>query len=198
MMNIYLIKNIINNKVYIGQTSRDIRRRFSEHKSRINSKRKNDINCELYKAMKLWGVSNFTIQLLEIVNGSRQDADNREIYWISYYKSTNPEYGYNLDKGGHTISEKCRKTRIAQQTGAPLHINQLNTVRANGMKIAKSVCQYSKEGELLNEFPSIIEASRQTGCDRRTIQRQLKGESNLGTPHSLGNIKYIWKYKTNE
>ena len=46
--------------------------------------------------------------------------------------------------------------------------------------------------ELLEEFTG---ASRSTGCDRRTIQRQLSGESNTGSAHSLGNLKYIWRYK---
>lgn len=42
---------------------------------------------------------------------------------------------------------------------------------------------------------TIIEASRSTGCDRRAIQRQLKGEYGKLTPRSFSNLKYIWKYK---
>jgi hypothetical protein len=62
--------------------------------------------------------------------------------------------------------------------------------------MSKKVCQYNvNTGELIAEYPSIIGASRDTGCDRRTIQRQLNGEANIGTPHSIGNLKYIWKYK---
>ena len=80
--------------------------------------------------------------------------------------------------------------------GSKLTGVQLERVRENGMKIAKAVCQYDpKTGELLGEYPSIIGASRATGCDRRTIQRQLSGEANTGSAHSLGNLKYIWRYK---
>ena len=105
-------------------------------------------------------------------------------------------YDYNTDKGGHVISEKCREARRQQLLGSKLTGSQLEIVRENGMKIAKAVYQYDpKTGELIGEYPSIIGASRSTGCDRRTIQRQLSGESNTGSAHSLGNLKYIWRYK---
>lgn len=197
MTNIYKITDNTNNKIYIGQTTRDINRRFSDHKSRsVKSERPNDQNCLLYKAMREHGTDNFSIELLESVEGTRYQGDQREIYWIAILDACNPEIGYNKDKGGHIISEACRKARIQQLTGSKLEGKHLEIARENGMKIAKSVCQYDvKTGELIGEYPSIIGASRATGCDRRSIQRQLKGEANIGTPHSIGNLKYIWKYK---
>lgn len=156
--NIYKITDIINNKVYIGQTKRDIMRRYSDHISHA-----------------------FT-----------------EKEWISYYDSTNPEKGYNKDKGGHEISEACRKAAEKHmfKAGDKLTGKMLEVARENGMKAAKSVCQIDKyTGEIIAEFPSIIEASRSTGCDRRAIQRQLKGEYGKLTPRSFSNLKYIWKYK---
>lgn len=196
MTNIYKITDTTNNKIYIGQTTRDISKRFSDHKSRaIKSQRPNDLNCLLYKAIRSHGCDNFKIELLETVE-NRYQADQREAYWITILDSMNPEIGYNKDKGGHMISEACRKARIQQLIGSKLEGKQLEIARENGMKIAKSVCQYDvKTGELIAEYPSIIGASRSTGCDRRSIQRQLKGEANIGTPHSIGNLKYIWKYK---
>lgn len=162
----------------------------------IKSKRPNDLNCELYKAVKEFKPENFSIELLEEFTGTRYQADKKEIEWISKLDSCNPEIGYNTDKGGHVISEKCREARRQQLLGSKLIGKQLEIVRENGMKFAKAICQYDvKTGELIGEYPSIIGASRITGCDRRTIQRQLSGEANIGTPHSLGNLKYIWKYK---
>lgn len=198
MTNIYKITDNTNNKIYIGQTTRDIKKRLSDHKSRsIKSTRPNDLNCVLYQAMRQHGVDNFTIELIETVE-TRYQGDTREIYWIRELDATNPEKGYNKDKGGHIISEACRKAaeKFLFKPNSKLTGKMLENARENGMKIAKSVCQYDvKTGELLGEYPSIIGASRATGCDRRAIQRQLKGESNIGTPHSIGNLKYIWKYK---
>lgn len=194
---IYKITNTIDGKIYVGQTKREVFKRFSDHASHaIKSTRPNDLNCALYIAMRSFGPENFTVQLLEEFEDNRYQADKKEVYWISKLDSCNPEIGYNTDEGGHVISEKCREARRLQMLGTKLSGKLLETVRENGMKIAKAVCQYSVlSGELLGEYPSIIGASRATGCDRRTIQRQLSGEANTGSAHSLGNLKYIWKYK---
>lgn len=197
---IYKITNTKNNKIYIGQTKQPLNKRFKDHISHaFNSERPNDLNCKLYIAMREEGINHFIIEELEsIENTTRYFADKKEIDWISKLDATNPEIGYNVDKGGHVISEKCRKARISQLLGSKLEGKQLETVRENGMKMAKSVCQYDKQMNLIAEYPSIIEASRKSGCDRRTIQRQLKGESGIGTPHSISNLKYIWMYKTEQ
>lgn len=193
MTRIYKITDRTNNKIYIGQTKRDIYKRFGEHLSRVTSNRKNDRACSLYIAMFNHGRENFYVELVEEVEDNV--ADQREKYWIKEFDSINPDKGYNLDCGGHVISEACRKAQIALQIGKPVSERVAKLNKERGMKMAKTICQYSKNGEFISEFPSIIEASRQTGCDRRSIQRQLKGEANIGTPHSFGNLKYIWKYK---
>lgn len=197
--NIYKITDRTNNKVYIGQTKRDIYKRFAEHINRaLHSERKNDKSLALYIAINNHKPENFYVELLEKVEGTPKQVDEREIYWISQYDSTDPNIGYNLDKGGHVISEACRKAAEKHlfKAGSKLDGIMLETARANGMKFAKQVCQFDKlTGECLAEFPSIMEASRSTGCDRRSIQRQLSGKANLGTPRSFSNIKYIWKYK---
>lgn len=197
--NIYKITDITNNKVYIGQTKREIMKRYSDHISHaFVSKRPNDLSCALYIAMREHGVQNFIPELLETIDGNPKEIDEKERKWISYYDSTNPEKGYNKDKGGHIISESCRKAAEKHlfKAGDKLTGKMLEIARENGMKVAKQVCQIDKHtGEEIAEFPSIIEASRVTGCDRRSIQRQLKGEYGKLTPRSLANLKYIWKYK---
>jgi group I intron endonuclease len=60
-MYVYKITNIINQKVYIGITSRTIEERFKEHKNRINER----IHLHLYSSMKKHGVENFKVELLE-------------------------------------------------------------------------------------------------------------------------------------
>ena len=197
---IYKITNTKDNKIYIGQTKQQLNKRFKDHINHaFNSERPNDLNCKLYIAMREEGINHFTIEPLEImVDTTRYFVDKKEIEWIAKLNSADSEIGYNTDKGGHIISEKYRKARISQMLGSKLEGKQLETVRGNGMKMAKSVCQYDKEMNLIAEYPSIIEASRKSGCDRRTIQRQLKGESGIGTPHSISNLKYIWMYKTEQ
>ena len=52
----------------------------------------------------------------------------------------------------------------------------------------KPILQFSKDGEFIAEYPSIREASRQTGCNNSHIGSCCKGERK-----STGG--YIWKYK---
>ena len=97
-----------------------------------------------------------------------------------------------------TISDACRKADLEARKTRVISEETRDKLREAHSKEAKPICQYDKDGNLLGEYPSIMAAYRETGCDRRSIQRQLNGESNTGTPHSMANIKYIWKYKLTE
>lgn len=190
MIRIYKITDRTNNKIYIGQTKRDIYRRFGEHLSRVNSKRKNDKACALYIAMNNHGKENFYVELIEELDTNDINiSDNRERYWIAQFNSTDPNVGYNLDLGGHIISDKCREAKRLLQIGKPLPEHLAKANRERGMLKAKPILLLNSNNEIMNEFKSIIEASRITGKDRRGIQRFLSGEYRPKNP------KFIWKYK---
>ena len=91
---IYKITNKINNKVYIGQTKKTIEERFQEHlkKAKIHT------NRYLYDAMNKYGYNNFQVSKIEECDNTK--LDEREIYWIAFYKSNNKKYGYNMTAGG--------------------------------------------------------------------------------------------------
>lgn len=89
---IYKITNDINDKVYIGQTSRDIDTRFAEHCSETRG------NSRLHNAIQKYGWLHFKVELVETVQ--LKELDEREIYWIKYYDSTNQDKGYNIAPGG--------------------------------------------------------------------------------------------------
>lgn len=91
---IYIIKNNINKKVYVGQTIRGYRQRFSGHKSESRY-----VNRPLYNAFKKYGIDNFYVELLED-NIPYEQLDEREIYWIKFYDCVSPN-GYNLSYGGY-------------------------------------------------------------------------------------------------
>ena len=87
---IYKIKNILDNKVYIGQ-SIDVEKRVREHF--INIKKR--ITHPLYNAINKYGVDNFEFSFIDLVTDSMK-LNEREQYWIDYYKSYLPEFGYNI------------------------------------------------------------------------------------------------------
>ena len=60
--NIYIIKNLINNKVYVGATNRKIQQRFLQHVSNASKYRKK--RNKLYLAMQKYGAENYIQKIL--------------------------------------------------------------------------------------------------------------------------------------
>jgi len=211
MYNIYKLTSKTENKIYIGQTGRSISTRLNEHKFSANKNPKSELHFAIIRN----GINDFSIEIIEQCDKSI--SDDREQFWVNEFDSTNQEKGYNKAKGGMgnpgmPVSRETReKLRLAnkgftqearekirqKQIGRKLSEENAQLNRERGMKFSKIVQQYSVEGDLINEFPSIIEASRATFTDRRTIQRQLNNEYSMnGSKRSKCNIKFIWKLKT--
>lgn len=88
---IYIIKNKINDKVYIGQSVNSAQR-WRAHLS--NARLKTKWSAIDFAINKL-GAENFYYEIIEIT----EDFDNRETYWIQKYDSIMPK-GYNYCCGG--------------------------------------------------------------------------------------------------
>lgn len=95
-MFIYKITNLLNNKIYIGQTTRSIKLRFKEHiESALYDKTK---NTHLYKAIKKYGKNNFKIELIEECKNI-EHLNEQEKFYIEKFNSLCPN-GYNYLRGG--------------------------------------------------------------------------------------------------
>lgn len=92
---IYSIKNIINNKMYIGQ-SINIYDRFCRHKNAL--KKKSHDNEFLQADWNIYGKNCFEFSIIEYC--SVENLDNKEIYYINLYNTTNFNCGYNMTYGG--------------------------------------------------------------------------------------------------
>mgnify|MGYP000883434576 CR=1 FL=1 len=95
---IYMIKNMINNKVYIGQAV-NIERRWNEHINDLYANRHN--NKHLQRAWNKDGANNFIFNIVE--ECPKDELNDREIYYIAQYKAHNMKYGYNKTYGGEGV-----------------------------------------------------------------------------------------------
>ena len=82
---IYKIENLLNGKIYIGQ-SVHIEKRWAEHCSP-------SADSLIGKAIQKYGKENFIFQILEIT--TQEDLNNRETFFIKKYNSLSPN-GYNV------------------------------------------------------------------------------------------------------
>lgn len=96
-MLIYKATNIVNNKVYIGQTVKSLEKRKTKHLCEAFKYER----TRFHKAIVKYGPDNFIWEVLEDNIQSIENLDDKEIYWIKSYDSFNK--GYNDTKGGNSI-----------------------------------------------------------------------------------------------
>lgn len=101
MIGIYKITNKINNKIYIGQ-SVAIEQRWKEHQSCAFNPKNHLYNIRLYCAFRKYGIENFIFEIIELCDKNK--LNERELYWIEYYNSTDNKIGYNIQPGGNNHS----------------------------------------------------------------------------------------------
>lgn len=147
---IYLHKNKINNKVYIGQTIQKPERRW---KNGAGYK-----SCTVfYNAIQKYGWDNFEHIILEEGEFTQQEADIKEQYYIQLYDSTNINKGYNIEQGGYnTISPNAEPAAIAWMQKHPDF----------GLARAQDMLKWQKE------HPEEILAMRRKNAQKATQARK--------------------------
>lgn len=95
---IYKITNLVNGKIYIGQ-SKDYKKRWNEHKCRANNKYQT--NQIITKAINKYGFENFKFEILDSAK-TPEELNNLECYYIQKLNSLTPN-GYNIVAFSDTI-----------------------------------------------------------------------------------------------
>lgn len=179
MWSIYKLTNIKNNKSYIGQTVREPEERWKEHRSHANTD-----STPLARAIKKYGWDSFKTEVIDTAQ-TAEEADEKEKYWIEYYKTCIQVYGreagYNITPGGEgviRITEEQRElmlklwhehynlTEISNimQTDRHTVRNILSEKGVPDEEFLNSktnhyrvIYEYDKKGKLLNIFYSLKE-----------------------------------------
>lgn len=100
---IYIIKNFKNDKIYIGQTKQDLKKRFRQHINEAYDENRKRYKSCLSRAIRKYGKEYFDIATLaEVKEGD--DIDIIEGHYIDLYSATDPKYGYNMSVGSNDNS----------------------------------------------------------------------------------------------
>lgn len=175
IIGIYMIKNLSNNKVYVGQ-SVNINKRWNDHKSKLaNNKHE---NLHLQGSYNKYGEDCFEFSI--ICECAEKDLNEKEKFYINKYRSYMPEYGYNLTKGGDSeyefsedIIEKMRKSHEYEYV---------------------SVAQFSKDKTMIARYNSLSEASRSVGGTPSGV-RNCAITFSSGVGRSRTYKGYLWVFE---
>lgn len=167
-----MIKNKINQKVYIGQ-SNDIERRWSEHKRSKDS-------CIIHKAIRKYGADNFEFSVIK--ECALSELSELEIYYIKYYNSIFPN-GYNMTTGGESNSAPGELNGNAKLTSDIVYqIRELYTT-----DIAKSEAyKLCEEYVSINTFADVWNGKtwRSIHYDVYTPENRLKHKKQKNINHT--------------
>lgn len=108
MVGIYKITNLENNHCYIGQ-SRNIQKRWSDHKIASNNKNDKGYDYPLYRAFRKYGIDNFSFEIIEECN--IELLNDKECYWIDYYK---PEYNQTIGGDYQIVPQKLTFEQVQE------------------------------------------------------------------------------------
>jgi len=116
---IYRCTNNVSGKVYIGKTTTSIKTRIRSHLKSANAKQP---ECIFHRAIKKYGIENFSIEEV-VVTTDKTKIDDLERFYIVKNDCCildGPDKGYNMTRGGdgfdsQTVRENNLK-RVAEGT----------------------------------------------------------------------------------
>lgn len=160
---VYLHRNKINQKVYIGITSQDYNVRWRAQGQGYRQQPK------FYYAIEKYGWDNFE-HIILFTNLSKEVAEQKEIELIAIYDAINN--GYNVYPGGNLINH-TEKTKQK--------LSQIMTGKKHSELVKQKMREHTPKMPVLCIetniiYDSIRAASRDTGIDPSSISRCCRGQ----------------------
>ena len=181
---VYMIKNKINNRVYIGQTTQYKRRKKDHFKELSKNKH---INCELQQDYNKYGNDAFEISILKECCNLQERLDF-EKYYIDYYGGINSSNTYNM-------TDKCNLNKKVKLSISKSHIgkkhtklskSRLSNIKLNFYKTADGLICKEKISNGLKDYYKTDEGIRQRNVMSNRAKELYCGEKNpmYGKHHS--------------
>jgi group I intron endonuclease len=168
MGRIYIAKNVINGKGYIGQTIRAIKTRLKEHRTGKSK------GCRAFHgAIKKYGWENFKIDWYECPD----DELNKHEKWMVNLMGTLSPRGYNLREGGGSggkWSEESKQRMIKSHLGKPKSVETKQKM-SDGRRGEKNHNFGKPKSEETREKQSEAKLGEKNSTSTRVYQYDLDG-----------------------
>lgn len=158
---VYKITNLINNMVYIGQTKQGFQRRYWLHRWKLRNGTHD--NQHLQNAWNKYGEMNFEFAVIEVLE--LEAIDDREKYWIGFYKNLNK--CYSMQEGG----QPTRLVDFVTDEGRKL-VGEKNRQRLLGSKASeetKMKMSKSRKGKFIEKKSNKITPEQAKQIKERLI-----------------------------
>lgn len=189
---IYIIKSLIDSRVYIGSCLL-FGKRCREHANDILNNEHD--NGRLQNFGLKYGIDKLRFEILEVVE-DKAILIPREQYWIDYYDASNRDKGFNIcPKAGSTlglpVSEERKEILRQKMTGAGNHNyrRKFNKEHLENMSNSQSIKigQFSLDGCLIKEWKNAKIAALESGFCEKEIRNNCK--------ERIKSYKgFVWKY----
>ena len=167
---IYLHRNTVNGKVYVGQTKQDVKKRWGNGEGYKTS-------FKFYNAIQKYGWEQFDHTILA-TNLTQEEANILEEYYINLFNSTNDMFGYNIKQGGnnHSHSEETKRK-----------IGEANKIALKGLEHSDEWKQ--KMSEMFSGQNNPFYGKKHSDETKKKISENRKGKR-VGLEHPMYGKKH--------
>jgi group I intron endonuclease len=186
-MYIYLIVNHVTGKYYVGQHKGADLRKYLQQKFGHAKRNEGKGGSYLYASMRKHGREAFTIHALLSDIQTRPELDAYEKDFIAFLKSQDPEYGYNICRGGegftgpHTEQWKEKmRVRMKGRTFSPEAIARMKASPKTEVQLAN--LKKARLPETIARMTTTKRLRGQTEKQKQAWQQVISVKHNSGLP----------------
>lgn len=162
---IYKCTNLINGKIYIGQTIKCLEHRKGLHEITADKNR----GFYFHRAIRKYGKENFKWEIIDI-GISKTDLDNKEIFYINMFNLLDHNFGYNIKSGGSRGNPYAGKTEeemnVISKRKSRAHSGRIFS-KEHCLKISESRKNFSDE-----KWEEIKTKRKQTNDNKMDEQKE--------------------------
>lgn len=195
---VYQIKNLLNNKIYIGSTFRKSGKGFWVRYNQYTKSKNTYYNKKLTNAFNKYGIENFVFEVLEVINTDIKDCRKREEFYIQKINTIKSGYNIKLQgtggNGGANLGKKYPKPskalirRRGEGVSKAMKGVKKSPEHCLAISKAKKGCKpshrlkvelFDTQNNKFIYFNSATEASNTLKCSLQQVCSLVKGQSKM-------------------